>query len=124
MNLAVSRQHVGAKADAAGTTRMEPCSGLAGDLDAGRRTQGTKHRFDIGLGVVQIKRAAAGMRVTLRRGTNQNGGRLHQLITGFAALKRRADLEQGQIGNPTRLIAGDGAQKSRQQVRAQVGHLG
>ena len=55
--------------------------------------------------------------------TRKAGGEEH-LLAGLAAGEDLADLEEREVGEAAGLVAGGGAQEARQQVGAEVAHLG
>ena len=86
MNLAVDRQHIGAKRHHTGATGVEPCRNLAVDLYPRRGAQRRQNRLGVGLGIIQINRATRAERITRGGRTDQKAGRLKLLLSRFAAV--------------------------------------
>ena len=82
-----------------------------------------QRRLGIGAGVPEVDRPPGAMAAARRRGADPHAGRQQRLLARLAAGKDLADLEERQIGEAPRLVAGSGAQQARQQVRSQVAHL-
>ncbi len=124
MHLAKYRHGVRPQPDHARAAGMEPCRHLSGDLGAGRRPEGGQNRLGIGLHVKDVDHPARPMRIARRRRPHQQARCLHRLLARLAAREDRAKFEQRQIHEATRLIAGGRAQQARQQIGAQMRHLG
>ena len=115
---------LGSKANHARASGMPPSRRIAQNLGFGRRANGRKGSFGIGLDVKHIDGAPRAKRITRPRMPNQNTRRLQMLLTGFAALEGSTHLEQGQIHHAARLIAGSSLQQAWQQGGAHMAHLG
>ncbi len=124
VDLAECGQHLfRAQTDLPVATRMPPCFAIAEHLRFGGRTDGGQNRLGVGLGVKQINRARCAMHVLWPRAPDQQASDLHRLFARFATAEHGADLEQGQIGKTTRLIARCGLQQTRQKVGPHMAHF-
>ena len=124
MYLAKDGQHLlGAKADTAMATGMEPCGSVAEHLHLGGRADGGKDRLDVGLGIKDVNGARAALHLFGASAADQKAHHLQMLFFRLAALKGVTDLEQGKIHDSARLIAGGGQKQAGQQIRAHMAHF-
>ena len=102
---------------------MEPAGRVAQDHRAGGTASGGQRGLHVGLGVEDVHGAAAAMHVARGALADQQRGGQQLLLLRLAAGEGRPDLEQRQIGKPTRLVASGGLQQPRQKVAAHMGHF-
>ena len=111
------------QANAAMAARVPPGIAAAQDLHLGRRADSGQHRLGIRLGIIKVHRARGAMHILGPGAAHQQARDLGHLLARLAAGEGRACLEQRQIHETARLIAGRGLQQARQQIGAHVRHL-
>ena len=113
-----------AEGEDGGAAGVEPGGGGALEHQRGGRADGGERGLGVGAGVPEVDRAAGAVRVARGGGADAEAGGEQRLLAGLAAGEDLADLEEREVGEAARLVAGGGAQEAGQQVGAQVAHLG
>ena len=106
------------------TSRMPPACATAVDLHLGGRTDGGQDGLGIGLGIIKVYRTRRTVHVLGTGAANQQARDLCALFTRLSAAEDGANLEQGQVHETARLVAGGGLQQPGQQVGTHMAHLG
>ena len=107
----------------AGAARVEPGRGGAAHHQGGGRADRGERGLGVGAGVPEVDRPPGAVRVARRGGAGPQAGRQQHLLARLAAGEDVADLEEREVGEAARLVAGGGAQQAGQQVGPQVAHL-